>query len=71
MIAIDAPGLGRSAFADTALTYSLMARYYSAMIDQLKLDSAFVIGWSDGGISGLLLAHQRPDKIKKVGRRQN
>ncbi len=66
VIAIDAPGLGRSAFADTALTYSLMARYYSAMIDQLKLDSAFVIGWSDGGISGLLLAHQRPDKIKKL-----
>ena len=36
------------------------------MIDQLKLDSAYVVGWSDGGIVGLLLANNRPDKIKKL-----
>jgi pimeloyl-ACP methyl ester carboxylesterase len=36
------------------------------MIDQLKLDSVNVIGWSDGGNAGLLLADQRPDKIKRL-----
>jgi len=36
------------------------------MVDILKLDSAYVVGWSDGGIAALLLAKNRPDKIKKV-----
>jgi pimeloyl-ACP methyl ester carboxylesterase len=36
------------------------------MVDQLKLDSVYVIGWSDGGIAGLLLANYRPDKIKRL-----
>src|SRR5215203_808876 len=53
----DAPGLGRSEFPDSSLSYHLMASYYSLMIDQLKLDSLYVIGWSDGGIAGLLLAN--------------
>jgi pimeloyl-ACP methyl ester carboxylesterase len=36
------------------------------MIDKLKLDSVYVLGYSDGGITGLLLAEKRPDKVKKV-----
>ena len=66
VIAFDAPGLGRSEFADSTLTYKLMADYYSKAIDILKLDSTYVIGWSDGGNAALLLAKMRPDKIKKI-----
>jgi pimeloyl-ACP methyl ester carboxylesterase len=62
----DAPGLGRSEHADSIMTYKLMSKYYSNMIDQLKLENVFLIGWSDGGIAALLLAKNRPDKIKKV-----
>ncbi|MGB3076737.1 MAG: alpha/beta hydrolase [Chitinophagales bacterium] len=62
----DSPGLGRSEFPDQALSYQLMSDYYSILIDQLKLDSAYIIGWSDGGITGLILAHDRPDKIKRL-----
>jgi pimeloyl-ACP methyl ester carboxylesterase len=62
----DAPGLGRSEFPDSALSYQLVAKYYSILIDQLKLDSVYVIGWSDGGNTGLVLANYRPDKIKKL-----
>ena len=36
------------------------------MIDILKLDSAYVMGWSDGGIAALILSVKRPDKIRKV-----
>lgn len=43
-----------------------MAEYCSQLIDQLKLDSAYVMGWSMGGNTSLLLAANRPDKIKKV-----
>lgn len=62
----DAPGLGRSEFPDSALTYQLLAKYYSKLIDLLKLDSLYVLGWSDGGNTGLLLANYRPDKVKKL-----
>jgi pimeloyl-ACP methyl ester carboxylesterase len=66
LIIPDAPGHGRSELADSALSYQLIADYYSKMIDFLKLDSAYIIGWSDGGIEALILAKNRPDKIKKI-----
>lgn len=66
VIAFDAPGLGRSEFADSIMTYKLIADYYSKAIDLLKLDDTYVIGWSDGGNVALLLAKMRPDKIKKI-----
>ena len=39
---------------------------YDDFIDQLKLDSVYVLGWSDGGNSAYILAYDRPDKVKKV-----
>jgi pimeloyl-ACP methyl ester carboxylesterase len=65
VIAPDDPGQGRSEMLDT-LTYDLLAEYVSKLIDILKLDSAYVMGWSDGGIAALILSAKRPDKIKKV-----
>ncbi len=65
VIAPDDPGQGRSEMLDT-MTYDLLAEYVSKLIDLLKLDSAYVMGWSDGGIAGLILAAKRPDKIKKL-----
>jgi len=65
VIAIDSPGHGRSEQADT-LSFKLMASYFSEMMDRMQLDSVNVIGYSDGGIAALLLAVQRPDKVKKI-----
>src|SRR5258708_10466950 len=65
VIAPDSPGQGRSEMADS-MSYQLLAGYISKLIDLLKLDSAYVIGWSDGGNTALILANNRPDKIKKV-----
>jgi pimeloyl-ACP methyl ester carboxylesterase len=65
VIAIDSPGHGRSEQADS-LSFDLMADYFSEMIDRLKLDSVFITGYSDGGISALLLATKRPNKVKRV-----
>ena len=48
VIAPDSPGQGRSELADS-MSYELMAEYVSQLIDKLKLDSAYVMGWSDGG----------------------
>lgn len=65
IIAPDTPGQGRSELADS-LSYPLLAEYMSQFIDSLKLDDAYIMGWSDGGIVGLLLAEKRPDKVRKV-----
>jgi pimeloyl-ACP methyl ester carboxylesterase len=48
------------------MSYFLLADYISRLIDILKLDSAYIMGWSDGGNTALILANNRPDKIKKV-----
>jgi len=65
VIAVDSPGHGRSEQADT-MSYQLMSDYISEMIDLMDLDSAFVLGCSDGSVVALLLAHDRPDKIKRI-----
>jgi len=65
VIAVDSPGHGKSAQADS-LSYELMAFYISNLIDHLQLDSLYVLGWSDGGNTALLLASQLQDKIKRV-----
>ena len=65
VIAPDTPGQGRSEQADT-LTYDVLLEFTSRLIDSLKIDSAYVMGWSDGGITGILLAEKRPDKVRKV-----
>ncbi len=38
----------------------------NAFLDTLHLKNCNVIGWSDGGINGLLLAMRHPDKVKKL-----
>jgi pimeloyl-ACP methyl ester carboxylesterase len=30
----------------------------------MKIDSAYIVGWSDGGINGLLMAIRHPEKVK-------
>ncbi len=65
VIAVDCPGQGRSEQAES-LSYQLMADYFSMFIDRLKLDSTYVFGYSDGGNVALLLAADRPEKVRKV-----
>jgi pimeloyl-ACP methyl ester carboxylesterase len=61
----DTPGQGRSEQTDS-LSYELLTDFMSQLIDSLKIDSAYVMGLSDGGIVSLLLANKRADKVKKV-----
>lgn len=65
IIAPDSPGHGRSEQADS-LSYQLMASYYSELIDLMKLDSVYIMGYSDGGNTALILASERSDKVKRI-----
>ena len=66
VIIADSRSQGKSADKGDSLTYEMMADDYAALLTEMKIDSANVIGWSDGGINGLLLAMRHPEKVKKM-----
>jgi pimeloyl-ACP methyl ester carboxylesterase len=66
VIIADSRAQGKSTDKGDSLSYEMMADDYAALLDSLKIDSAFVVGWSDGGINGVLLAIRHPGKVKKL-----
>ncbi len=66
VIAVDSRAQGKSIDNSDVLNYEMMADDFDALLTHLKIDSAYVIGWSDGGINGLLLAIRHPQKVKKL-----
>ena len=66
VIIADSRAQGKSTDAGDSLSYEMMADDYAALLDAMKIDSADVIGWSDGGINGVLLAIRHPEKVKKL-----
>ena len=65
VIALDFPGHGRSYHADT-LSYQLQSDFVSEMIDKMRLDSVYLLGCSMGSNVALVLAYDRPDKVKRI-----
>jgi pimeloyl-ACP methyl ester carboxylesterase len=66
VIAVDSRAHGKSVDNNDSLSFEMMADDFNALLDSLHADSTYVIGWSDGGINGLLLAIRHPDKVKKL-----
>lgn len=66
VIVADSRAQGKSIDPTDSLTYEMMADDLNALLDTLKIKQAYVIGWSDGGNNGLLLAMRHPDKVKKL-----
>lgn len=66
VIAIDSRLQGKSGGSADTVSYELMASDFCALLDFLGIKSACVLGWSDGGINGLIMAMRCPDKVKKL-----
>jgi pimeloyl-ACP methyl ester carboxylesterase len=66
VIAIDSPGHGRSTRPDAPLTYHMMAEDVIGLLDRLKISKVDLVGWSDGGIIGLDLALNHPERLAGV-----
>jgi len=66
VITLDSRGHGRSTFNDQPIGYDLMTSDVVALMDYLKIDKANIVGWSDGGIIGLDMAINYPDRLNKV-----
>jgi pimeloyl-ACP methyl ester carboxylesterase len=66
VIAIDSRLQGKSGGSPDKISYDLMASDFCALLDQLNIKSAYVLGWSDGGIDGILMTLNCPDRVKKL-----
>ena len=66
VIIADSRAQGKSVDPTDSLSYEMMTDDLNALLNKLNLKSCYVIGWSDGGINGLLLAMRHPDKVKKL-----
>jgi len=63
VIAMDSRGHGRSTRSDAPYSYHLMAEDVIGLLDTLTIARVRVVGWSDGGIIGLDLALNHPDRL--------
>lgn len=66
VITLDSRGHGRSSRDARPFGYDLMADDVVAVLDQLKIPKADIVGWSDGAILGLDLAQRHPTRVGKV-----
>jgi pimeloyl-ACP methyl ester carboxylesterase len=66
VILIDSRGHGRSSRDARPFTYELMASDVVAVMNQLHVPKAAVVGWSDGAIIGLVMALKHPERLTRV-----
>jgi pimeloyl-ACP methyl ester carboxylesterase len=66
VIAVDSRGHGKSGIGSEPLTYEQQADDINSLLNELQVAAVTVLGWSDGGILGLLLAIHYPDKVGKL-----
>ena len=66
VIVPDSRAQGKTKDETDSLSFEMMADDEAALLDALRIDSAYVIGWSDGGINALLLAMRHPGKVIKL-----
>jgi pimeloyl-ACP methyl ester carboxylesterase len=63
VIAMDSPGHGRSTLPAGPLTYHRMAEDVIGLLDRLKVSKVYLVGWSDGGVIGLDIALNHPERL--------
>lgn len=66
VIATDSRAQGKSEDHSDSLSFEMMADDEAALLSHLHLDSAYVVGWSDGGIIALKMALRHPAKVKAM-----
>ncbi len=66
VILMDSRGHGRSTRDQRPYGYDLMADDVVALMDELKIARADIVGWSDGAILGIDLALRHKERVGKV-----
>jgi pimeloyl-ACP methyl ester carboxylesterase len=65
-IVVDSRGHGRSTRDARPYSYELMATDVLAVMDELHLERAALVGWSDGACTSLILASSVPRRVAGV-----
>jgi pimeloyl-ACP methyl ester carboxylesterase len=63
---MDTRGHGRSPLTLQAFSYRLFADDVIGLLDFLQIPAAAIVGWSDGGVTGLELAISKPNRVTKL-----
>jgi pimeloyl-ACP methyl ester carboxylesterase len=66
VIAVDTRGHGRSTLDDQSMTYPLLADDMARLLDELGVGPVTVVGHSDGGTIGFILAAKYPAKVRAL-----
>jgi pimeloyl-ACP methyl ester carboxylesterase len=66
-IAVELPGAGRSPTPRRPLSIPSLAHVLGALLDDLGHEQADVLGFSLGGTVAQQLAHDQPDRIRRLG----
>ncbi len=66
VITADSRGHGRSTRSARPYSYELMASDVVKMLDALHIPKADLVGWSDGGIIGIVMAIHNPEHLNRV-----
>jgi pimeloyl-ACP methyl ester carboxylesterase len=65
-VLIDSRGHGRSTRNSQPYSYELMASDVLSVMDALHLETASLVGWSDGACTALVLASKAPVRVASV-----
>jgi pimeloyl-ACP methyl ester carboxylesterase len=67
VILVDCRGRGNSTYQKgVELTFDLQIEDINLFLDKINIAKTNILGWSDGGIIGLLLAIKHPEKVNKL-----
>jgi pimeloyl-ACP methyl ester carboxylesterase len=66
VVAPERRGHGHTADVDGPLSYAAMATDTIGFLETVLGGPAHLVGWSDGGIVGVLVAIERPDLVRKL-----
>jgi pimeloyl-ACP methyl ester carboxylesterase len=66
VILLDSRGHGRSTRDERPYSYELMGSDVLAVMDALRIETAALVGWSDGACTALILSRLHPSRVSGV-----
>ena len=66
VFAYDRSSHGFTSYREESINFKYQLREAIAYLENVVQEPAHIVGWSDGGIIGLMVAIQRPDLVKSL-----